>query len=427
MMTGATEMSSVPQAAPPPPRGLLSSVLVVEDSAVQRQHVVDLLQSLQFASVLEASNGLEALHVLDGLAAGLSISLLITDIDMPVMDGIELIGQLGKRYRVDNLIVMSARDPRLLETVESMDAADFAPRLLGTLPKPVTLAGLQRLLERAKFRPADAAAAGATPAACLEDIRAALDSGQFVPYFQPKVSLATGQLKGVEALARWRHPDRGLLGPHHFIARIEGSPLMARFTLAMVEQSLKHLVQWLRSMPSLTLSVNLTADDLADQGFIERLTELVNRHGVAPSSLTWEVTETMVLRSAAMLSLARLGLKGYGLSMDDYGIGYSSMQTLSRSPFTELKIDRVFVDGASERANRRAILISSLDMGRRLGVATVGEGVETEADWHLLRELGCDTAQGYLIAKPMQGEELLGWVRSSRARLKALVAGPGAA
>ncbi|MEO3714157.1 MFS transporter [Roseateles flavus] len=349
-----------------------------------------------------------------GAAAGLSL-------------GASLASQLGKRYRVDNLIVMSARDPRLLETVESMDATDFVPRLLGTLPKPVTLAGLQRLLERAKGRPVDRSAAGPTPAACLEDIRAALDSGQFVPYFQPKVSLATGQIKGVEALARWLHPERGLLGPQHFIARIEGSPLMARFTLAMVEQSLKQLVPWLRSMPSLTLSVNLSADDLADQGFIERLTELVNRHGVAPSSLTWEVTETMVMRSAAMLSLARLGLKGYGLSMDDYGIGYSSMQTLSRSPFTELKIDRVFVDGASERANRRAILNSSLDMGRRLGVATVGEGVETEADWHLLRELGCDTAQGYLIAKPMPGEALLGWVRSSRARLKALVAGPGAA
>lgn len=175
-------------------------------------------------------------------------------------------------------------------------------------------------------------------------------------------------------------------------------------------------------MPALTLSLNLSADDLAEQAFIDRLTELVAQHGAVPASVIWEVTETMIMNSQSLANLARLGLKGFGLSMDDYGIGYSSMQTLSRSPFTELKIDRIFVNGASERSNRRAILNSSLDMGRRLGVCTVAEGVETVEDWQLLAELGCDVAQGYLIAKPMPAGELVGWCRSQRARLRALAA-----
>jgi len=106
--------------------------------------------------------------------------------------------------------------------------------------------------------------------------------------------------------------------------------------------------------------------------------------------------------------------------MDDYGVGYSSMQTLSRSPFTELKIDRIFVDNASERANRRAILVSSLDMGKRLGISTVAEGVERVEDWRLLRTLACDTAQGFLIARPMPADELVSWTRSNRTRLKEL-------
>lgn len=403
------------------------TVLVVEDSLVQRQYVAELLQGLRFGRVLQAGNGLEALHILDQLGPEQPVFLLITDIDMPSMDGIELIGHLAERSQVDNLIVMSARDPRLLETVESMGGDNLLPHLLGTLPKPVTLAGLQRLLAREAQHRTAARPRDLLPPPCLDEIRAALDGHQFVPHYQPKVALANGQLKGVEALARWQHPQRGLLGPQHFIGQLEGTPLMARFTLAMVEQSLEQLNQWSRALPALTMSVNLSADDLADQRFIERLTELVNRFGVAPQALIWEVTETMLMSTPSMANLARLGLKGYGLSMDDYGIGYSSMQTLSRSPFTELKIDRIFVDGASERANRRAILNSSLDMGRRLGVTTVGEGVETEADWHLLRELGCDNAQGYLIAKPMPGAELLAWVRNSRLRLRALAAGPAQA
>ncbi len=397
------------------------AVLVVEDSLVQRNHLVELMRQLQFGTVLQAGDGVEALHLLDQLG-GPPVFLVLTDIDMPGMDGIELIGRLAERGGVDNLIAMSARDPRLLETVESLGSDNAAVRLLGTLVKPVKQEALERLLQGTEQRPRQRGAAAAE-ALCLEEIRAGLDGGQFVPFVQPKVAIATGLVKGVEALVRWRHPQRGLVPPGAFIPQIEGTPLMARLTLSMLEQSLHWRREWHRAMPNLSVSLNLSADDLADQRFVDRLMEVVLGQGVVPQSLTWEVTETMLMSSQALANLARLGLRGFGLSMDDYGIGYSSMQTLSRSPFTELKIDRIFVDGAAERANRRAILVSSLDMGRRLGITTVAEGVETEADWRLLSELGYDIAQGYLLARPMPPDELVSWARANRARLRALAAG----
>jgi EAL domain-containing protein (putative c-di-GMP-specific phosphodiesterase class I)/AmiR/NasT family two-component response regulator len=403
-------------------------VLVVEDSPTQRRHLVDLLHELGFAQVLEAGDGHEALARLQPLAE--PAFLVITDIAMPGMDGIELLGHLAEGGLAENLVVTSARDPRLLETVERLAAEHRGLRLLGTLVKPVAREALLPLLDqalqpaRAGARPGARGTAGvAAPAADLTEIQRALDAAEFVPYFQPKLGLRSAQLKGVEALARWRHPTQGLLTPNRFIPQLEGTPLMARFTLAIVEQSLRQLSQWSRALPSLTLSVNLSADDLADAGFIGRLTALVEAEGIAPASVIWEVTETSLMSTRSLANLARLSLQGFGLAMDDYGVGYSSMQTLSRCPFTELKIDRSFVHGASQRPNRRAILMSSLDMGRRLGITTVAEGVETEADWRLLRPLGCDVAQGYLVGRPMPAAELLGWVTGQRGRLRALTSG----
>ena len=401
-----------------PPDPATRVVLVVDDSAVQRGHLVRLLTTLHYGTILQAADGIEALHTLDQRVDD-PVHLIITDIDMPSMDGIELITRLADQAKTPlDLIATSARDPRLLETVEALRNEGSRVRLLGTLAKPVTEASLAHMLRKADTQHSPRAGSG--PVITLEEIEAAIRANQFVPHVQPKVSMKTGLIKGVESLARWIHPKHGLLGPQHFIPMTEGTPLMPLFTLSIVRQSLDMLREWAKSLPHLTMSINLSADDLADQRFADELVIMVRERGLEPSHVIWEVTETMIMRSTAMANLARLGLKGFGLSMDDYGIGYSSMQTLARSPFTELKIDRIFVDGASQRSNRHAILVSSVDMGKRLNIATVAEGVEQVEDWKLLRGMDCDTAQGYLIARPMPAEELLAWVKSNRARLKDL-------
>lgn len=395
--------------------GPMSSALVVEDSVVQRQHLAELLREQGFAPVLEAADGHAALEQL----MSHRVTLVVTDLEMPGMDGLDLLRRLARDGHRQDVIVISARDPRLLETIEQLGAKSSSLRLLGTLPKPVTAAMLTALLGRS------APGAARAPAPIIEppdreQLPRALAAGEFVPYFQPKVTLAGGQLKGVEALARWQHPTHGLLGPQHFLPHFQGTPLLPAFTLAIVRQALQQLRDWQRVLPGLGLSLNLGAEDLAREPFVDRLIALVHELHVPAPTVIWEVTETSLIDERALLSLARLSLKGFGLSMDDYGVGYSTMQSLSRSPFTELKIDRGFVHEAALRSNRRAVLLNALDLGRRLGIATVAEGVETEADWRLLQALGCDIAQGFLVARPMPASALLGWVRSERARLRQL-------
>ena len=221
-------------------------VLVVEDSVVQRGYLVTLLRQLGFGEILEAGDGNEALRLLERQQHE-PMFLVLTDLEMPGMDGIELTCQLRERRLTENLIVVSARDPRLLEIIENMAYEDASIGLLGTLLKPVQLESLTQLLSKAEDRPGNyAPAAPPLPQASLEEIAQALMRNEFVPCFQPKVAMRNGQLKGVEALARWRHPQRGLLSPAHFIDALEGTPLMADFTLAMVRQVLEQILDWQR-------------------------------------------------------------------------------------------------------------------------------------------------------------------------------------
>lgn len=426
----AADMASAGAAAPAGADRCGQRVLVVEDSAVQRSYLVGLLRELGFGTVLEAADGNEALRLLEA-EHGAPLFLVLTDLDMPGMDGIELTCRLRERRLAQHLIVVSARDPRLLEIIENMGAEDAAIGLLGTLLKPVRLDALAQLLGRAGGDPAGAADTAPQQApATLAELQAALAREEFLPHFQPKVAMRSGHLKGLEALARWRHPVRGLLSPQHFVPALEGTPLMAPFTLAIVRQVLQRLRGWQQAgLPPFTVSVNLSADNLADRVFVDLLAAAVQESGVAPSALVWEVTETSVMRqlSQSLTNLGRLRLMGFGLAMDDFGIGYSSMQQFARCPFTELKIDRAFVNGAARWPNRHVVLKSALELGQRLGVATVAEGVETAADWHLLRDLGCDMAQGYLLARPIPAEELIAWMRQDRRRLRALAGGDGQA
>ncbi|MFC0167897.1 EAL domain-containing protein [Pseudoduganella danionis] len=408
---------------PPPARAWAGQrVLVVEDSTVQRGYLAGLLRQLEFGEILEAGDGNEALQVLERFGE-FGTFLVLTDLEMPGMDGIELTCQLRERCLARHLIVVSARDPRLLEIIESMSFEEGHIDLLGTLLKPVQLDALGMLLARAgnKAEPRTACAQPDRP--CIDVLKAAIAQKQFVPYFQPKIAIANGHLRGLEALARWQHPERGVLAPLHFIEALEGTPLMADFTLLIVEQVLERLTEWKHAgLPPLTVAINLSADNLAERSFIDRMTELVEASGVPTSSLVWEVTETAVMRqlSQALTNMGRLRLMGYGLAMDDFGIGYSSMQQFARCPFTELKIDRAFVNGAAQWPNRLGVLKGALDLARSLNVATVAEGVELMEDWQLLGKLGCDMAQGYLLARPMPAQDLVGWIKHDRRRLKAL-------
>lgn len=399
-----------------------SSILVVDDSALQREFVVALLHDLGFVYVLQAGDGVQALQILES-KDGPPVDFVLSDLDMPGMDGIELMRVIAEKKWAQNLIVMTARDPRLLDAVESMAVEDKDIRLLGALRKPLSREQLAQVLARVPGK-RHTGESGEVNLFSLEAIRQGVEQGEFVPWYQPKVDMTTGLLKGVEALARWNHPEYGLVAPMRFIPVLEAdnSGLMQVFTFALLKQVLIDVAEWNSRGLVLSASVNLSAQALVDSALADKLAEMLAAAQVPTRSLILEVTETTVMNhlAASIGNLARLRLKGFGLSMDDYGTGYSSMQQLSRCPFTELKIDRSFVHGAVTHPNRRVILESSIEMGRRLNVTTVAEGVETKEDWRLLKELGCELGQGYFAAKPMPAVELIDWYQANRQRLASI-------
>ena len=221
---------------------------------------------------------------------------------------------------------------------------------------------------------------------------------------------------GAEALARWRHPVRGVVPPGAFVSALETAGAIDDLTWLMLEKAAAAAAKWQVEGWMGTVSVNLSLTSLSDSTLADRITEAVRRQGLETRAMILEITESAAMTDVGrcLENLARLRVKGFGLSIDDYGTGYSSMQQLARIPFTELKLDQSFVMNCATNAQHRAIIESSLDMARRLRLKTVAEGVETQADWGLLRELGCAQGQGYFIAKPIPAADFLAWARQWR-------------
>jgi len=240
------------------------------------------------------------------------------------------------------------------------------------------------------------------------EVREALDRDELVLFFQPQVDVATGRVSGAEGLIRWQHPDRGLLGPGAFLPSVERSSLMRTLTVAALGQGLRQARAWRDAGLDLTVSVNLSVLNLLDLGIAHDVARLLAEHGVPPSLLRLEITEDSLMvdpeRTAGVL--AGLRAMGVELAIDDFGTGYSSLAYLQRLPVTELKIDRAFVTSLATRASDAAIVRSTVDMARNLGLRVVAEGVEDEAALDVLRSLGCDLAQGFHLGRPMPGEEL---------------------
>lgn len=385
--------------------------LVAEDHEFQRSMIVQMLEQLGATGVYEAEDGRTAMEITRELDHPFDI--IVTDIDMPGMDGLSFIRRLGEAGVGASLIVTSSLDRPLLDTIETMSAA-YGMRLLGAIEKPLTqdrLAEMIALHWRAKPNP-ERPRPGAG-AYTLDEILAGLREDEFEPFYQPKVELRTGRVKGAEALARWRHPRNGIILPSAFLGLLEDNSQISELTWAMLAQGARDCRSWRDTGLDLDVSVNLSGKQLADPGISDAITWQVTQQGLDPKHMILEITESAAITEVGRVleNLTRLRMKGFGLSIDDYGTGYSSMQQLTRIPFTELKIDQSFVMHAARQESSRLILESSLEMAKKLKIVSVAEGVETQDDWNLLRQTDCDLAQGFHIARPMPSGELAEWVR----------------
>lgn len=410
---------------PPAPSTAIASLLVVDDNIVQRLQVVALCRELGIDMIYEAGSGAEALELLSLLVLPPDIAIL--DLEMPGMDGIELIERLHERKLAIPLIVVSGREAVLIDTVETM-ARNLGIPVVAGIRKPLrkeTLAAALDGWDHERAAPAAAASREPLPPIDPRELAAAIASGAITVHYQPKVDMARGLVCGVEALARWTHPLLGPVGPDRFVAVAEQEGLIRALTLAVLRQAFADAARWRERGLILSLAVNLSPVLLEDPSLVREVSQLLDDHGLDPRHVVLEITENSVVdcMGVALGVLARLRLKGFRLSIDDYGTGFSSMQQLARVPFTELKIDRAFVHGAARRTNLRVILQSALDMSRQLGLVTVAEGIETLPDWQLVRDSGCGVGQGFLISRAMPAEELPAWIESHEARLLELGTG----
>lgn len=390
------------------------SVVLAEDEPNQRLLMERILRSLDPDSLFVVENGQQALEMFQD---GTEIDLLVTDLQMPVMDGVELLRHLGERKTEASIVLISAVSSEILKAAERIAGAHHLD-IIGTIEKPMKKQEMRELAAIAGSHRGRVSSTATSAAPALLDehaIRAAMAEKRVVPFLQPKLDLATGELAGAEALARMRGVDGSTIGPGAFIPIVETDPILAtEFTLEIAGQVSSILANWQDPTRPKSISINLPADCLSDPSVVEQLVATIQAMEAPTQSITWEVTETAAIANfaVALEVLTRLRMMGYGLSLDDYGTGHSSLERLAAIPFTEVKIDRSFVRGCVTTASIRKILSSAIRLTKDLGMSCVAEGAETDEEVQVLRELGCDVVQGFAIAKPMPIDEFKIWAQS---------------
>src|SRR3989338_9230356 len=395
-------------------------ILVLDDDQFTLKLLARMLENSGYTTVSICDNGRASLESVD--RPGAQPDVILLDLNMPEMDGVEFVRHLAEHRYTGSLILFSGEDEQMLRSAEKLVRAHKIP-VLGHLRKPVNPEALAGLLE--KSTPSSQAhAPGASAIRSAEELRAAIANGEMVNYYQPMVSPATGRVAGVETLVRWNHPRDGMLLPSRFIGVAESRGLIKDLTRMVLTGALGQVGLWQQEGLSLQLSVNVSIHSLASTDFVDFVTGLVNEAGVSPQNVVLEVAEGWIpmndLRAPLLETLTRLRLKRFRLAIDEFGTGYSSVTQLRDIPFDEVKIDRGFVLHASTDKKVRARYDACLSMARQLDKEVVAVGVQEIADWDMLRSTGCDLAQGSFIAEPMLAADLPGWIQGWQARAKSL-------
>lgn len=333
-------------------------------------------------------------------------TVVVLDLQMPGADGIELLRYLGERGSKAQVLVASGMDQRVLATAEQIGRAQGLS-MLGALQKPILLADLEATLRRCMR--------GDDPIT-QEALTTALDQRQIVVHYQPKATrIAPGRwvVEGVEALARWQHPDLGFVSPVRFIPVAEKNGLIRRLTEQVLETSLEQCRAWDSAGLQLSVAVNLSPQLLNDLSFPDQVARMASQVGADAHRIIFEVTESAAMfdPGTSMDVLTRMRVKNFGLSIDDFGTGYSSLKQLYLMPFSELKIDTSFVRDVFAHEDARTMVETMVLLAHKLRLTACAEGVESQEVLDFLDGVGCDRAQGYFIGRPMAGDALAERVR----------------
>jgi EAL domain-containing protein (putative c-di-GMP-specific phosphodiesterase class I)/CheY-like chemotaxis protein len=391
-----------PSTDSPPPGPLAPQrLLVIDDQRLDRAITTHAASRMGFAATAAASIA----EMRDLLEQGARFDIVVLDLLLGNEDGLEALPLLSRFNPSAVIVLASGFDGRILAASQRV-ASGLGLRVAGVLRKPILPTALQRMLRQEPGAQNLSADAGLLIPP--ERIRAAIANGRIRPWFQPKMSLTSGAVVGTEALARWVQPGGGeSIGPASFIPVAEQHGLIADLTDTMLDQSLEACARWRQQRPDCWVAVNLSPMLLDDPGLNDRIEQRLQKHGVPPGALVLEVTENKGIPDTpcATKILTRLRIRGVNLSIDDFGTGHSSLLSLVRMPFNEMKIDQAFVREAVASRDSRKVVRAAASLGRELGLKVVAEGVETETMAHLVEDAGCQVGQGWLYGRAVPPEE----------------------
>jgi EAL domain-containing protein (putative c-di-GMP-specific phosphodiesterase class I)/ActR/RegA family two-component response regulator len=385
--------------------------LVIDDDPFEQKLLGTILKKLGGKNVEVVGGGQAAL---DRLSANTSaIDVALCDLKMPDIDGLEFVRRISQFSNAPAIIFASGADNAICRVAEQV-GEKLGIRILGSVTKPAAPQTLLDLIIKVfdSGQLFGQFGAGQHIQISEEQAKAGLNNDHIEMHYQPKIAVITGEIVGFESLARWRDPEKGILGPGAFIPTIERHGLLNRLTDVVITKTLEDLCGWNPLFPELQVSINVAAENLSNLELPNFVVNTAKSLSVSPNRITLEVTESGVASdvTVAMEILARLRLNDIRLSIDDFGTGYASLDKLKDLPFSELKIDRGFVQGAANNESAMAVLEIACDLGKKLGLNIVAEGVETQTQWDLVAKLGCDAIQGFFISKPIPRADVPDWI-----------------
>lgn len=371
-----------------------SRLLLIDDEEGFRRLMARVAQSVGF-EVITTADPAQFVNT----ARSWHPAVIVMDLMMPGIDGIQLLRDLAADDCASHVVLASGVDAKVLEVAETL-GRERGLRMSGTLVKPVRIEAVRNLLLAFEPMPKSLRA---------RDLGEAIANGELFLEYQPELDCRRDVIVGAEALVRWRRSDGSIVQPGHFIELAEESGLIPSLTDWVVRKAARQRSEWQQRGLQLRIAVNISAIDLQDLGLPDRLEAFCRDAGTEPATITLELTESAAMREPVQMMdvLTRLRLKGFGLAIDDFGTGYSSLVQLQRMPFSEIKIDRSFVQQMTRNNGCRVIAEIVIDLAHKLGLNAVAEGVEDQEALDSLKRMGCDGAQGYHISPPIAAERIV--------------------
>ncbi|WP_196139733.1 EAL domain-containing protein [Aliikangiella sp. G2MR2-5] len=387
------------------------SILIVDDSRAICEAIREILRQFGVVNIEVCHNGVDALEVIREKP---DFDLIILDLHMPGMDGIECLSNLDKLNFNGSIVLMSGLDSRVLSSAVEA-ARRYTLNLLGSVSKPFLEVNFRLLLQRLEGT-RNFALKSTEGFLKKRQINEGIEKNQLTPYYQPIINIKTGQIDYFESLIRFDMPEKGIIPPHLIIPVAERFNLIEKVTLKIYETSLDEMGDLLQKDVGQKLSVNLSPCLLNNQELPNILEEIAKAKRVPTDAIIFEITETGVLNRNSLTYevIDRLILKGFKLAMDDFGTGFSNVEQLTSLPFTHLKIDRSFVHGIGNDDISKVIVKSLMSIASALRMEVIAEGVESMLDFETVKAIGCAHIQGFLISKPKPEKEIKRWLAGWR-------------